>query len=115
MHPTSPMCQGECTRARLYYSVDERRCELSIERKGNGCVPALHELHDFVFVEHHPPRGRLAAGQQHPPLGPRPVLASACSATQYAVRANAGAGRSSRSRLWRRLRSCTHSAACLYV
>ena len=42
-------------------------------------IPVCHELHDFVFVEHDAPRGRLAAGQQHPPFGALPMLAGACN------------------------------------
>ncbi len=71
-------------RASLFSQHAQVRVEQQARR--DGCVPGLHELHDLVFVEHHPPRGRLAAGQQHPPLGAWPVLAGTCSEWQHTVR-----------------------------
>ncbi len=52
-------------------------------------MPVFHELHDLVFVEHDPPRGRPPAGEEHPPFRPLPMLAGPCDRTSRHCRGSA--------------------------
>ena len=78
---------GRCSAALAHTSQGAQYCNLRLQHRAQRKirVPGLHVLHHFIFVEHHPPRGRLPARQQHSPRVAWPMLPSACRTGQVMI------------------------------